>query len=159
MLLPPLDQDKISEVSKCQWWSVFWDIHATSRLSLDKWCSRQFLRVGNTGLVTEQTFVSPRPGWKKSNLCNYMFSLYSALALFYLSCLEPEGAEWYCTSRMSWSPNLQCMSIPFSYGSTLQTNLSLFLKQRCHAINFWSLKNFKTVFWGKTNAGANDLCR
>lgn len=72
---------------------MFWDIHATSRLSLDKWCSRQFLRVGNTELVTEETLVSPRPGRTKSNLCNYTLSLYSALSLFYLSWLEPQGAE------------------------------------------------------------------
>lgn len=137
---------------------MFWDIHPRSRLPLDKWCSGLFLRVGNTELVTEETLVSPRPGWTKSNLCNYMFSLYSAVSVFYLSQLQPQGAEGD-TAQAEWDGGQICNVFPFFSVMTVHCKQIIFLKQRCNTINFWMVKEFWRLSFGKTNAGANDLCR
>lgn len=123
--------------------------HLRSRMSLDKRSSSQFVRVVNIELVAEETLVSPRPGWTKTNRCNTMFFHYSAAPLspFYLSQLKGWGSrEWYCKPEWDEDQILQYISILFIYDSTLQMDLPCgWSKDVTQSVSGW-LKNRWRVF-------------
>lgn len=139
---------------------MFFDIYLRSKLSLDKRCFSQFVRVVNIELLAEETLVSPRPGWKKVTLV-IMFFHYSATPLFpfYLSWLEGRGSrEWYC--RSWWKPNFAIYFPSFRLWHYIVNRSFIFLKQRCHTINFWLVKgSLKSVSFGKMSTRSEDLCR